>query len=291
MSELATSGEFSEALAQQGATLTFGLRTDEWRHTRFGQEKVWHPSVVDGIDLAGAQLRKYPDDPLIEPSLPIDTTRLPKDYLSQALGRMINASVLVPAFKRPTTDTPSFVSEGTRWDTCAEAEPGFLWSSMAIRNFNIFGPGKATKQDMPGNVKIFTDGTGTPLFMQKAYGNPSSLLLSEVAIDGVPYPAGSIVALSFSSNPKASVALGSLWFMPSNKISGVDFLRLSSLTVPSNQRPEYDPSRYKLTAQEARAIKDLSIERIVKSAARAVRLVKAGAGVSAGASETAIESL
>lgn len=289
MSEVVSSGEFTDALTQQGAALSFGLRTDEWRHTRFGQEKVWSPSVVDGIDLAGAQLRKYPDEPLVEPPLPIDIARLPRDHLAQALGRMINASI-IPVDKRPTDDMPSFVSVGARWDACAEAEPGFLWSSMAIGNFNLFGPKKTN--NLPGSAKIITDGNGVPIFMQKAHNLPSVLTLREIAIDGVPYPVGSIVALSYDERADESVRLGKLRFMNSVTINGVDFLRLSSFTVPPDQRPQYDPEYYKLTPHESKVIKDLTLDRIVNTAARAVRLVKAGVGgSSSGVSESVVDRL
>ena len=89
---------------------------------------------------------------------------------------------------------------------------------------------------------------------------------------------GSVVALGSSDHSDKHVQAGSLRFMPSNNIRGVDFLRLSSFVVPSGQRPEYDPEYYKLTQYEAKKIKALPIDRIVRTVARAVRLVKAGVG-------------
>jgi hypothetical protein len=277
MTRLASSEEFVAALAQQDAELAFALPPTDRMHTRLGSWSEWPSSVIDVMDVGGVHLRKKPQESLIQPPSPIDVARLPQDHVSQAVGAMINASV-VPPDERIARDVPSFGSVNMGPAACAMAEPGFVDAFRAMRQGKI-GPdfAKGTSRKDAGAMLV-VDANGSPVLLQIGSGGvESALTLEEVDINGVPHPAGSLVGIGFFDPAYEGMAPG-LHIVGSHEVSGLGFRRITGFALPAEQRMRYDSS-YEFSAVKKLILKHLSIERMRRATVRTARIAMAQSGV------------
>jgi hypothetical protein len=115
------------------------------------------------------RLRRFPDTPLVERELSIEE---PEDWLCKYTIRLFNDSINRPNFAR----FPQFRSERVKkLGRCSLAEDMFL---------------EATMSDEEKPSTLYVDPKGHVVFFKKSDGQPSTLGIKPVQVNGIRYPAG-----------------------------------------------------------------------------------------------------
>lgn len=129
---------------------------------------------------AGRLLRKDPERKLADGLIrPTDT--ISNDIGALALTRMINASI------DPVIDAEVVFPSGSSCDVraievCRTAEKDFAFMIEDLKK----------QEDVDEGGEIIVDNSGSPIMLRKASNVPSSLSLTELVVNGIPYPAGSL---------------------------------------------------------------------------------------------------
>lgn len=124
--------------------------------------------------------------------------------------------------------------------------------------------------DREGNVaqhgwSLVLDGR-EPIAIKKvaeAYGKPSALSLVELTVDGVPYPAGSLLRVDTREDLRHEQL-----FIPGDTVVSAGFLRLSAFALPPDERPEVFSETILNTlhnirdAAAAKVVRDVPIEAV-----------------------------
>lgn len=224
-----TSGEIKEALATEN-TPNRCVPTGIWSYS----------SVLRSVALA-AQIRRS------EPSLELANNPLPVHQIDplpeKLLARIINSSLgVAPDLTTPYVYDSAY--ELPEPDACAHAE--YLFSQT----------GKWLTEEQPqedgGNLerdtKLFVDRRENVIFMEKPFGERSSLALEPIIVDGYTCPPGSLVAVNetFASRveraetrPDDKSDSPTTVVIPEEEISGVEFIRLSLFALPPGIREQY----------------------------------------------------
>lgn len=136
----------------------------------------------------------------------------------------------------PAKDHPlSFAEGGKSVGHCSDAEPRFASWLKGLATGDLVGG------------RILIDEANSPVAIQKSviwgrFGEPSSLLLKDVMVDGVELPAGSIVYMRKKWNvlsrrgPVSGEATG---LMRTKHVLGMSFLRLSGFALSDAEWKEF----------------------------------------------------
>jgi hypothetical protein len=198
-----------------------GLNPEVVQAAENGTPNTFYPchtpqALFAAIAEAGRTLRKDPDAQLAKKPLEGDWG---DDIRAATLQRMINDSITHPDMG----DLPSFKSDGIGpLSTCARADNDF---TRILSDFpNI--------PDIP--TRIVLDEEGEPIIVQKFHNNiPSALSLSDIVIDNVRYPAGSLLSMEVQEdNPDISDRdRPQLTVASMDEVEKLGFLRLSMLAT------------------------------------------------------------
>lgn len=227
---------------EQGITLQDGVRdrvpTDPRRSLYYAMLGAAH------------LLRSEPKTKLANRQLPANP--VPKDKVAEQLRTMINHSIQPLRAAGPT----AFKTTGpTRpVDICADAEV-------------YFGNHLIELQAPPANAAdslhtyLFVDKKRRPILLRKTTGAHSALALTDITINGIPYPSLSLLRMD------APEALQDepVHIRPVSEVRDVAFMRVTSFCLPPDQRALYLPNHVRSTAREFSAAR---IAQIVQDAVR-----------------------
>lgn len=192
--------------------------------------------TLSTIIRAGANLRHRPDEALVP--IPVYLTDEQKsNFGNQVLESMINGSISRP----PVADSiPSFTClYPEALDTCAMAEPAFV---SVLEDIGEELDTNRYIQQLP-LADVVTQ-NGKPILLSKYVGIRTCLALSDISIDGLTYPAGSIARPIFNSKAvkKAESERGKRAYntYDVSDVTSLGFMRLSMFAFPLDQRTAWD---------------------------------------------------
>lgn len=189
---------------------------------------------LSAVSAAGWLLSRYPESPLLDTSVrPMSAT----DTGQITLAAMINDSIVRPDYSGQLPLFKGYHGKIVDPYSCSSAEKYFI---------GVLKPDTwvDTKEFAS---KIYFDGT-QPIFFNKSRGEPTALTLSDIAIDNVRYPAGSIVKLhpKWSARRKQIKRRDALIdYRDIDEIASIRFLRLSVFALSKSERLEKLPSSVK----------------------------------------------
>lgn len=189
---------------------------------------------------AGDILRKNPDRKLADATIvPPANERHPlnRSLAARTLIGMVNASVeRLPATGRDNT----FECLGTRAiEACLTADRDF---GRVIRQMRA--PGKLlTGEDQVVGYQLITGERNGPLAVRKGVGEPSTLSFVDMTINGIPYPAGSILRAEILDDRTTETSSGYSTSVPRGVHARVDVGRVSHIAFRRLSAFAGDPSR------------------------------------------------
>jgi hypothetical protein len=261
---LYTAGQFLETCEAQSVELNKEL--EEVLVICSGDETPRVPLFL-ALDEMGHVLQKKESKPLSADKTIRPTRAMIGDTCAKSLCRIVNTSVNPIA----ETKTPVFESgEPGYVHACRDAEGRFIRTIASIGRF-------LNGKQIENGAQIIINGT-EPLIIRKDFGEESGLTLSPTIIDGIEYPAGSIVALSVnyeeldygdSRPPRDKIDL-----VDHKRVGGISFVRFSRLGLRPEERIElssnYDDHFSGYTPKEARIYRSTTIQTIYEVATKAV---------------------
>lgn len=226
----------------------------------------WPNQMYAAVARAGAILREHPQAELANQPITRSMQRgFPHDLASRALTTIINASLdPVPAASWDT----SFTSFGVApVDNCSLAERFFAATVWQLQQPGI----PLIDERPPIGSQLLTGDNDTIIAIRKGLGSRSCLTLVPVTINSVPYPAGSIMRVNLLSeyNGKRYISHRGtrVTDIPVERISHINFLRLSAFALPPSLRPTEFPRMYRRTAKH----KDQKEEILAKWSLKRIR--------------------
>lgn len=185
--------------------------------------------LAEVINYVGESLRKHP---VAQANKPIDAKVWQGDTLALALTDIVNATV------EPVDDpkVASFKCGGAKTiGACYYGEINFAETIDGIRQLN-----QCSGHEYTGaGCDIFTR-NGTPLFLRKNKGEPSGLSLEPFAINGIPFPQGSIVRIDTEDEWRhgqyPTPAAETIRKIDVRDIAKIAFVRLSIWSFPPEDR-------------------------------------------------------
>ena len=175
--------------------------------------------ILGAISGAGDILMGKPGESLADRQMRIPLS-FHRDITAVALARVINASVESPIVQPKSA--VRFESTNNSTCSCAKAEHLFLETFRALSDITSLGEVALGCQLIVKNDQ--------PIFVRKREGEKTSLTLREIIIDGIPYPAGSIVDTKFRDGDLLIPSSGAE-AIPAELIEAVSFLRLSAFAL------------------------------------------------------------
>jgi hypothetical protein len=212
---------------------------------------VYCPTTIAGaVASAGSLLREPTIKPIAERPIKIDRRVLRNGSAALALAKMVNGSL------KPDYDYGEVAFDCTtdrRIDACQSAEYRFARTVLEIEEGS--------------NPNCHIVGNGKPVLLRKAspYGTPSTLTLTDITINGVPYPRGSIVRLDLLSDvPYIKGAQKGIESIGLDDVKNVGFVRLSAFAMFGIERISF---REAVTDSAGKKpIRNILIEELVKAA-------------------------
>lgn len=190
-------------------------------------------SLLAAVAEAGRLLRKNPEVELANNSLEL------KRLITDDIAALTLAKILNDSQRRVPSDGMRTAIHCTRapWvASCDAAESGFVNVFLTLCNERRLGAGS----------QIFINDNGEAVFIRKG-GITSALSLQEITINGVRYPAGSLLSLeslpdyrfengNYCSQPRARVPNMGVEAVPVELVASAAFMRLSAFAYPPQQR-------------------------------------------------------
>ena len=184
-------------------------------------------SLIEAIYKAGTIMSRE-----FSPQLSEATVTLPDEFCgdtpAQALATIINS----PRNPHLREGLSSFTGSDITVGSCAEAERYFSNTLTALGHVSSCG----TVEPFLGS-QVIVDSDNTPVIVRKAYEQASGLTLSPIAIDGVVYPAGSIVAMKIEESDRKPMS-ERVTVVPQEMVHSVVFKRLSDFALRPAERAE-----------------------------------------------------
>jgi hypothetical protein len=261
---------FVENCARQGVDLDLSLIAAGLSNESSLSLTVEPDGYYSAVAEAGVLLRANSTIPLA--NAPIPERRF--NFMSgqphpgeQALRTIVNSSI---------TPWPGSAREGTAYSTtepvsalstCGDAEE---WFSHVIKQME-----QPEQPAWYGNFigyQIFTSPQGRAIAIRKSLdvGQPSTLTLTQTTINGIAYPAGSLMRASTDRSQRA--AEGEQQRVSTNDITRIGFLRLSAFAVPLANRRDFLPKLEGCTDNTAREVlRGCAIGRAQQIAQRALK--------------------
>lgn len=153
------------------------------------------------------------------------------DLAARTLQHIINGSVAPLSNTAPQT---TFTSDKTsKLNTCLEAEYRFI---ELFRSLQRYASGSAPiTAILKGELFVANNG---PLMIRKFNGQPSTLTLNRIVVNGIPYPPGSIVGIITRRDLEESAKSSSLIITSARNIATIGLLRLSAFAERPKKRTE-----------------------------------------------------
>jgi hypothetical protein len=182
--------------------------------------------IVKSADM----LRKYPTIPLATGVVEVDpVASLPvRTFLDIA-----NASVQPPVI--PGNVLAFECMHAKSIYACSGAER-FMLDTLKIMQDREFSSGSQ-------NPDVIVDDANKPVFIRKAIGELSALSLAPVSINGIPYPAGSIMRLETKGRQDNVGKIGSVGVRSVDQVTSISFRRLSAFALPADITEYYFPRK------------------------------------------------
>ena len=200
-------------------------------------ELCWTPNNwYAAIAAAGQILRKDPTQHLANSPVRKQFHLGHKNVLQTYLTDIVNASITPVHSNDPYT---SFNCSGAKkLDTCRGAEISYCSTFKALE---VFG-----SHEYQIGYTIFRNAQWGAVALRKHFGEPSTLSLVDIVINGIPYPAGSFFRADLAHEDTFD-GDKAIKVLPANRIDRIGFLRLSPFAVPPRQR-KADPEIYRATS-------------------------------------------
>jgi hypothetical protein len=171
---------------------------------------------------------------------------LADDFIMNTAGQIVNASV------EPLPADPSVFSlerlKASYLSSCSAAEEGFARTVVQMSKIDPSGKMEAPFQAFTHDDQV--------VLLRKTDGLPSALSLSEIRLNGVPFPPGSLFSVLTNARVKEDFAYthgrDKPQILSTNEISELAFLRLSAFAFEPEEREaegcefEYEPDVYSL---------------------------------------------
>lgn len=192
--------------------------------------------LLKAIFAAGRLLREQPHLRLAD--YPIAPSPWAEDTTVETLIAIVNASITPQFF---TMTQHNFISPlGKVEDICDYADTGFAntlgWLGWAAYSDNI-----------PMGCQLYM-ADDEPLLLRKSDGVPSALSLESLIINGIPYPAGSILRLDAVGDHRDQPAHlqwpSKVELRPLDDITNLSFQRLSAFALTTGERAKLFASTY-----------------------------------------------
>jgi hypothetical protein len=216
--------------------------------------------ILLAVAQSGKLLRKCPSLNLANGMIVIpDTSSL--SVPAKTFIEIVNAS-LVPLQKISSARSiPFFEAENCcSLDTCKYAETSFG---------NIISSVLAQKARSGTGYQTFRTQRGRPLFVRKGSGEPSALTLVDIVINGIPYPAGSLVRIDhFMDKKKRILDRAPLNGIEDLTVTGIDriaFLRLSAFALDSLRRRVMTNGYTDFKPWQQVELQDMTIDKLRRS--------------------------
>jgi hypothetical protein len=227
---------------------------------------------------AGHILRKAPDTELVDTAITPPSNKL--SYLNRSVAARGLIAILNASLERQpgkSWDT-TFQCYGTRAiDACQDAERYFgrVIAQMQTPDKPIMGQRRLI------GYQLITDNDNQPIAVRKGMGEPSTLSFTEITINGIPYPAGSIFRADIVDDLeriqkwykyRTRVYIDTQRRVGVEEVSHIAFRRLSAFAInPLKRRREF-PTYGTLASYNAeiRPIRDVTIDQIRAIACAAV---------------------
>jgi len=182
---------------------------------------------------------------------------------------IINASRDRIANQNPAT---TFFCRGAkRVDSCSSAEGGF---GLTINNMTHGHKARDSRRSGEDYYKRFgwtiIIDDDMPVGITKRYGQPSTLALSPITINGIPYPAGSLLRMNTLKKGYHHEAEERRTFVPGERIAFASFLRLSAFALPAEERKTFQHAIGNVSEQPGEIVRTWSIEKIREIARQAI---------------------
>lgn len=173
-------------------------------------------------------------EPLASGPIPLDCLASNPATEQRVLRNIINGSITPET--SPTQPAFQNIYEGGV-DVCRSAEGRFGTIFNEMRK-----PDNPAPRGPSGNSLEWTfvvDGS-SPVLLEKTRGagRSSTLALEDITINGIPYPAGSLLAIY--KLPHARLSAGAHTVVPMEEVENVSFMRLSAYTLPPGRREIFD---------------------------------------------------
>jgi hypothetical protein len=256
---------------------------------------VYEPApIYAAVGQAGKILRRNPQAALANKPLQIPPDDLqPQDVALRTLVTLVNGSL-----DRMARNVPSHRLASCRQipatHACSEAETFF--ASVIWQMANPTSVLSEDEQMEPFGYQIITDDYGQALGIRKGVSWPTLLTLEEIAINGVPYPPGSIMRadMPYERYARARLYRPMRDFEEQERIDFHDiarlgFMRLSAFVLAGEQRqtvfaeamhvPESSVQLYSLRPEIEEIVATWPLERIKAQAADTVQRLGAPVGV------------
>lgn len=192
-------------------------------YPRLGDDNLLH-----SIEVVAKAMPKSPHSVAERPL--IDGT-LEADFLASVLKNIINGRLV-----SPDKNVVNFPTSGDeRLDTCGNADLGF--TKVFTNIFRQMGEDEMHFEQ--AGCEIFEKG-GVPLFIRKGIGHhASAMCLQDVAVEDVPYPAGSIFRIDTEQDLRRKypyVFRDNLSIISTDTIRKLAFMRLSLFAIAPEDR-------------------------------------------------------
>jgi len=214
-------------------------RTPPEMPVSYQPDRYFAATATAAFILRSHRLKGNMQPPLSDSWLP---TAVRGDTFRRLLYSMVNQSIdaahcgVEPQSDLPLRNTKAYES------TCLQSD---IYFAEAIRTLSISG-GKQGRSFLPG-VRLITNDASRPLLLQKMQGDRrarTALSLQPVTLQGIQYPAGSIMGVHLACDRQESgrfepyVPLGEVQKVTVNEVVGVDFLRPSLLMGAPAEREQ-----------------------------------------------------
>lgn len=221
--------EFSSVCVDQGVRY-MSPTLEKYTGLRTSTDPVWL-----AMQSVGRQLRKYPGEILVDRVITGDMWT--EDTAAKALQAIMNGSV------EPVETTPeitNFTCSGAKSIGIYGAAESTLLSTVDKLAEQSQLP-RGQRLFRPYGCEVFTRGN-VPLFLRKSGEHPSALSLGDTAINGIPYPRGSIFRLDTQDEVEGRVVgpdKNGLRVADIKEIAKIAFVRMSIFALRPDERNQY----------------------------------------------------
>jgi len=193
--------------------------------------------VLQTVRELGYVMQDFSGQPLASDVIRLNPA-IENDTPSKVLTRALNSSV----DPSRSDGIPAFESGGNvSVECCNEAEGRFYDTLRAIGKMS-----KSKNIDTPG-AQIVMDG-GEPIIVRKGLGEKSGLTLTDLSIDKVVFPAGSIVALGLTKSSRKGHGgfpiYGKVNLIEKEWVGRIRFERLSLFALNESEKREVIEDRH-----------------------------------------------